>query len=200
MNLKTFSDLWGQFEELATDLRRIVGAESYEEAMSRFVDEVEKRGPAFSSVLRQLAHNVEPTLQRDDITGANFPAVLRMIDTTEKVKATLLSSPDELAPALGASVQKIRREVLPSIRTAMEVTAKLLPPKRGGGPKPLADEAHRQIYDEIVILRDRGFPLSTAFERVAKKHGRKRRTIERIWSQQKKLVRTQMEKDIISSE
>ena len=171
------------FGRVDRDLNRLSGTDTFEAAIKKLRPLVADEGPAFAAWLHHRACREFPTSEPSTVDPNQFDAILRFMQNKEQFLAALVQFPDEAAPEIEKALLFIHRELLPATRDALKSTVKRLPHHPAGGrPRATEDPTKRtHICRDLAELDDKKVLRGVAQRRVAKRHSKSLREIQRIW-------------------
>lgn len=173
------------FDRVDADLRRLAQTDSFAGAIAKFRTAIGGEGPAFAEWLHHRARSEFAANEPDTVDPKHFDKFLAIMEDKEKFLGFLDQFPEEAAPEIEQALLFLHRRYFPEQREAMISTSKRLPGcPAGGRPVATPDQAERKaICEQLAKLDAQRTERGIAQRRVAKRHSKSLREIQRIWKE-----------------
>jgi hypothetical protein len=164
---------------------KATGCSDWTETISTLKVQVAQK-PSFAVFAHEMAQD-HPATVGNTVDPNLFGQILRLIETPELYKQTVVGFSDEEAAQLDSVLEQLMTQELPATRQRMTMFARGLPQRRAGGRPPEVDNPEKadQICSDIAQLVRDGLSPGKAQKRVAGKYGFSARLIRRIWQDRK---------------
>ena len=183
MSPERLARLRALFDRIDKGLRRMAGTDSFDGAIKKLRSSFAEEGPAFAPWVHHRARREFPMSQPDTVDVGRFDAILKFMENREQFLAVLPQFPDEAALEIEQALLFIHQQYLPERGETMRATSKLFPHRPAGGrPVATPDLAERAtICKELLELDSRRIRRGIAQKRIAERHSKSVREIQRIW-------------------
>jgi hypothetical protein len=192
MNAENQKKLRAMRDKIIDSLNRAKGFSNYEEAIALIREIVRDKTTSPAPFLHRWARELYPVTPPDTVEPESFYEILGLIDTTEKLDATLAGMPDESYHMIEVFLQWVWNECLPAMKADAQKTAKGLPQYHRGGPKHTKmpdDDLCLVIWNEILEEYRLTGVMGEADRNVALKRRLTLRMIQRIKATAKQLLK-----------